>query len=320
MKPSHKTGCLLCIMAKSRLDRCILLLVLVVGGIAFASPIDAQQRRIVVEPLPVIPEQDPPDEEANDAFPMPGALPRMSRQQMEEMLYGSLGGSKVAFHKLRRESIRRQLDRVDSVCGFTESQWLKLNEAIEVDIQQIETKIANLMSSFEAKMTPQRLQEMQQKFWQFANQVNNEKEVDGVWRKVLRSQLTKEQTVKVEADKEILAANLMRTERHKVYLMLQRRLGLSASQRREIEAHVESFNATDRIVSDPLARKKTPLEIGQRLMGFVQRSPEVASILSPEQRIALSSMKAPLPPLGFSELERIRVLPARPIEVMDVIR
>ena len=41
-----------------------------------------------------------------------GVLPRMNRQQMEEYMYGSLGGSKAAFQKLKRESIRRELDRV----------------------------------------------------------------------------------------------------------------------------------------------------------------------------------------------------------------
>ena len=75
-------------------------------------------------PLMDIEEEDDLMAEANA---IRGALPRMNRQQMEEYMYGSLGGSKAAFQKLKRESIRRELDRVHSICELTEEQWSKLD-------------------------------------------------------------------------------------------------------------------------------------------------------------------------------------------------
>ena len=103
------------------------------------------------------------DDESPEDAAQRGALPRMTRQQMEEYMYASLGGSKAAFHKLKRESIRRELDRVNSICVLSEDQWAKLNEAIEIDIQHIENRITSMLSGYDGKMTPQLLQEMQQK-------------------------------------------------------------------------------------------------------------------------------------------------------------
>jgi len=179
-----------------------------------------------------IEEDDEPPEDAVQR----GALPRMTRQQMEEYMYGSLGGSKVAFHKLKRESIRRELDRVNSICVLTEFQWGKLNEAIEIDIQHIENRITSLLSGYDGKMTPQLLQEMQQKVWQFASSIQNDKEdKNAIWHKVMNSQLTKEQREKIKLDDATKLANLARTDHLRSLLILQRKLGLTESQRVKME-------------------------------------------------------------------------------------
>lgn len=175
-----------------------------------------------------IEEDDEPPEDAAQR----GALPRMTRQQMEEYMYGSLGGSKVAFHKLKRESIRRELDRVNSICSLTEYQWGKLNEAIEIDIQHIENRITSMLSSYDGRMTPQLLQEMQQKVWQFASSIQNDKaDKNAVWHKVLNSQLTKEQNEKIQLDDAAKLVNRARTDHLRSLLSLQRKLGLTESQR-----------------------------------------------------------------------------------------
>ena len=169
-----------------------------------------------------------------------GVLPRMNRQQMEEYMYGSLGGSKAAFQKLKRESIRRELDRVHSICDLTDEQWSKLNEAIEVDVQHIENRITSILSPYDGKMTPQLLQEMQQKVWQFASTVQSDKvDKKSVWHKVLMSQLTKEQTEKIKGDETRKRANAIRTNHLRSLLSLQRKLGLNSTQRAKIEEWVQ---------------------------------------------------------------------------------
>ncbi len=176
------------------------------------------------------------DDDLQLGVAIPGALPRMNRAQLEEYMYGSLGGSKAAFQKTKRESIRRELDRVNSICSLSQLQLGKLNEAIEVDIQHIETRINSLLSGYDTRMTPQTLQEMQSKVWQFASTVQSEKvDKNLVWHKVLISQLTKEQTEKIKADEERKEANQARTEKLRVLLSLQRKLGLNAQQRVKID-------------------------------------------------------------------------------------
>ncbi len=186
-------------------------------------------------PVNRVPE-DEEDEDIPDAAVLRGALPRMNRQQMEEYMYGSLGGSKAAFHKLKRESIRRELDRVNSICTLSEDQWSKLNEAIEVDIQHIESRITSLLSGYDGKITPQMLQDMQQRVWQFASSLeSNTKDTNAIWHKVLKSQLTKEQSEQIESDDAKKQANKYQTIYLKHLLSLQRKLGLHSEQRRKLE-------------------------------------------------------------------------------------
>ncbi len=232
-----------------------------------------------------------------------GVLPRMNRQQMEEYMYGSLGGSKAAFQKLKRESIRRELDRVHSICNLTDEQWSKLNEAIDVDVQHIENKITFILSPYDGKMTPQLLQEMQQKVWQFASSVQSDKvDKKAVWHKVLMSQLTKEQKEKIKGDESRKLANLKRTNQLRSLLSLQRKLGLNSTQRAKIEEWAK--------------------ELGDRELDFhsiceeLQKAPIAKEILSEKQ---LSALKEPAPPVPMN-----RLLPAMQDVILpamkDVIR
>ncbi len=214
--------------------------------------------------------QDPNDPfEADldgDAVPaVPGALPRMNRAQLEEYIYGSLGGSKASFQKTKRESIRREIDRVHSICSLTDLQIAKVNEAIDVDIQHIETKINSLLSAYDPKMTPQTLQEMQTKVWQFTQTLQTEK-VDkrSVWHKVLISQLTKDQKEKIKLDEERKEANAARTDKLRVMLSLQRKLGLSARQRIKIDEWLsqnEHREVNFQIVCKSLAKSTIAAEV-----------------------------------------------------------
>lgn len=91
-----------------------------------------------------------------------GAFPQMDRQTMRESMFGALGGSEAAFQKLKRESIRRELDRINVICSLTDEQQEKLNKAIEIDIQHVHAKIETALSKFDSKMTVQQFQQIQQ--------------------------------------------------------------------------------------------------------------------------------------------------------------
>ena len=219
------------------------------------------------------------DDEAPDAAAIRGALPRMNRQQMEEYMYGSLGGSKAAFHKLKRESIRRELDRVHSICNLTDEQWSKLNEAIDLDIQHVENRITTLLSGYDGKMTPQLLQEMQQKVWQFTSSMeSNKTDRNAIWHKVLMSQLTKEQSKLIEFDDAKKRANLARTSYLRHLLSLQRKLGLSSDQRSKLEVWLSQDRNQE---ADFL-----------KLCAKIERSVDAAEILSSDQLKSLKEFPA----------------------------
>ena len=232
-----------------------------------------------------------------------GVLPRMNRQQMEEYMYGSLGGSKAAFQKLKRESIRRELDRVHSICELSDEQWSKLNEAIEVDVQHIENRITSILSPYDGKMTPQLLQEMQQKVWQFASTVQSNKvDTKAVWHKVLMTQLTKEQLGKIKEDEARKRANSIRTSHFRSLLSLQRKLGLNAVQRSKIEEWVA--------------------ESGRRELDFqglckeLHESPMAIEFLSPKQLSALKELAQSVPMNRVLPAMKDIILP----EMKDIIR
>ena len=161
-----------------------------------------------------------------------GAFPQMDRQTMRESMFGALGGSEAAFQKLKRESIRRELDRINVICSLTDEQQEKLNKAIEIDIQHVHAKIETALSKFDSKMTVQQFQQIQQEIYAVTGTLNAVSKQDGeVWRKVLRSQLTAEQSSKIEEDKQKVVANQSRTQQLKLLLRLQRKLGLTSKQR-----------------------------------------------------------------------------------------
>ncbi len=177
-----------------------------------------------------------------------GAFPRMNRQMLRESLFGALGGSENAFQKMKRESIRRELDRIEQICGLSEEQKLKVENAIEIDIQQIHAKIETLLSEFDSKMTIEQFQQIQQNVYGYANQINSPGgDANEIWRKVLRSMLTTEQTDKLAQDKVLVEANRHRSRRLQILLQFQRKLGLVETQR----ASVLQWLNTQESLDDP---------------------------------------------------------------------
>ena len=74
---------------------------------------------------------------------------KLSRGEMEDMLYGSLGGSRQAFRRMRRDTIQRYIDRIDNVCKLSEDQKNKIDQSIEIDIARTEAKVASLLSEIQ---------------------------------------------------------------------------------------------------------------------------------------------------------------------------
>ena len=257
-------------------------------------------------PVNKVPE-DEEDQEVADVAALRGALPRMNRQQMEEYMYGSLGGSKAAFQKLKRESIRRELDRVNSICTLSEDQWSKLNEAIEVDIQHIESRITSLLSGYDGKMTPQMLQDMQQRVWQFASSLeSNTTDHYAIWHKVLKSQLTTEQSKQIESDDAKKQTNKDRTIYLKHLLSFQRKVGLSSKQRLKLE--------------EWLKREENRHLDFRSICAKLSDSADVAEFLNPAQMNALEEsltipVVIPLPMPAPLPMRLIRPVPAMQVPI-----
>ena len=284
--------------------RCIALCTLLLGFLDWS----AISSRSLAQGIPLNKgPEDEEDDEVPDAAVLRGALPRMNRQQMEEYMYGSLGGSKAAFHKLKRESIRRELDRVNSICTLSEDQWSKLNEAIEVDIQHIESRITSLLSGYDGKMTPQMLQEMQQRVWQFASSLESKTtDHNAIWHKVLKSQLTKEQSEQIDFDDAKKQVNRDRTIYLKHLLSFQRKLGLSSNQRLKLE--------------EWLKRDENRHLDFQKICLKLSYSADVAEVLNPGQMNALKElstipMAIPMPMPMPLQMRLIRPLPAMQVPI-----
>lgn len=214
---------------------------------AQANQIQQLQQRMIQNPQPL----QPPfvaDEDVDDEGAViwgQGAFPQMDRQTMRESMFGALGGSEAAFQKLKRESIRRELDRINVICSLTDEQHEKLNKAIEIDIQHVHAKIETALSKFDSKMTVQQFQQIQQEIHAVTGTHNAVSKQDGeVWRKVLRSQLTAEQSTRIEEDKQKVEANHSRTQQLKVLLRLQRKLGLTGKQRNALSEWIKEKKQT----------------------------------------------------------------------------
>jgi hypothetical protein len=191
-------------------------------------------------------EEDDDDRGPENALWGQGAFRKMNRAQMRESLFGGLGGSENAFQKMKRESIRRDLDRIRKICSLTGPQMHKIDEAIEVDIQHMHAKIESILSDFEPKMSIEQFQIIQQNVMMYANSVNTEPVASKeFWRKVLRSQLTQDQLERIAKDKEQVDANKARTSRLHAMLLLQRKLGLTEKQRVLIEPWIAAQSIND---------------------------------------------------------------------------
>jgi hypothetical protein len=166
---------------------------------------------------------------------------KLDRDQLEEMLYGTLGGSKQAFRRSKKESIQRYVDQVDQVCDLSDEQLAKIQSAIDVEIARWESRITALLSEITPTTEPTQKQTIFTQAWSKAIDFQNEpKETETtVWYKTLVSTLTPEQMEKLAADREQMKIRERNVTRFRILLLAHRALGLSKSQRDALKSLLE---------------------------------------------------------------------------------
>ncbi|MEQ1824330.1 MAG: hypothetical protein ABL921_00200 [Pirellula sp.] len=237
-------------------------------------------------------------EDLDDAWQQ-GAFPRMTRQSMRESLFSGLGGSEAAFQKSRREKIRRELDRVNSICPLTDEQKEKLEMAIDIDIQHLLTKIETVLSKYDSKMTVQQFQQIQVEVQQLVGTIPSSKQENEIWRKVLKSQLTAEQKALLDQDMQLTEQNRLRTEQLKILLSLQRKLGLTKPQREAVSEWLKK----ERNSSLPFSRILKRLENDKDLS--ITWTPTQQRVL----KTPVSDVLPPNEPFGIAPIELLPQLP-----------
>lgn len=159
---------------------------------------------------------------------------KLSRGEMEDMLYGSLGGSRQAFRRMRRDTIQRYIDRIDNVCKLSDDQKNKIDQSIEIDIARTESKVASLLSEIQDSTPGIKKNAVYNEAWKSIHTIQREQANDAssLWRKVLKSSLTSEQNAKLEDDQKRIAAREAEAKKLRLVLLVQRKLGMHLAQRR----------------------------------------------------------------------------------------
>lgn len=161
---------------------------------------------------------------------------KLSRAELEEMLYGLLGGSRQAFRRLRRDAIQRSVDRVDQVCQLTPSQKEKIDGSIDIDIARIESKITSLLSEIRDDTTPEKKQAIYNSAWQSLRtmQQMDTLDQDALWKKVLHATLTTDQQKRLAEDELLIESRRERSSKYRLLLLAQRKVGLTSDERQKL--------------------------------------------------------------------------------------
>lgn len=197
---------------------------------------------------------------------------KLDRDQLEELLYGTLGGSKQAFRRSKKESFQRYIDRIDQVCDLSEEQLNKIQSAVEIEIARWESRVTALLCEVTPNTEPAQKQTIFTQAWAKAIEFQNEpRDTEStVWYKTLVSSLTPEQSQKLEVDREKLRLRERAVTRFRMILLLQRSLGLSSSQRRLVasllekndsEPGSEEINSIGKMFRLLQPHERTPVEL-----------------------------------------------------------
>jgi hypothetical protein len=170
---------------------------------------------------------------------------RLDRDQLEELLYGTLGGSKQAFRRSTKELIQRNIDQIHQTCQLTDEQMAKVQSAVEIEIARWESRITALLSEITPTTEPAVKQTIFTQAWSKVMEYHNEPKVSEstVWYKTLMSTLTPEQREKLLADQARIQAREWAVAKYKVLLLAQRAVGLTMAQRNALDSLLEKHFA-----------------------------------------------------------------------------
>jgi hypothetical protein len=191
----------------------------------------------------VEPEEEP--EVKRDRQPMMNFA--MDEQRWAEQIYSSLGGSEAAFEQLHRRRVRLVLNRIELICGISETKREKVMASAELELQRLKADVQTLVSEAPKNPTQEEYHQFYQRIWRLIQtqqaapwQNQRENGPTSLWKKVLQTQLTADDDKQIKQDEKDRSAFAQEVTRIEVLLQVSRRLGLTQSQREKLELYSQS--------------------------------------------------------------------------------
>ncbi len=189
----------------------------------------------------------PPVEATEDLDPNEPVAGMMMQFEMDperwmEMAFSNLGGSKATFEQSLKRRVRKVLNRVELLCGLSDSVREKVTATADLEYQRLDAKITALVSDAPRRPTQQQYQEFYQKLWAavepYRNVAANQGEftLQHLWQKVLYSNLDVDQLEIVESDEKRRLEYRNQVQRLDTLLKVSRVLGLDSQQLQKLEA------------------------------------------------------------------------------------
>lgn len=241
---------------------------------------------------------------------------RLDRDQLEELLYGTLGGSKQAFRRSTKELIQRNIDQIHQTCQLTDEQMAKVQSAVEIEIARWESRITALLSEITPTTEPAVKQTIFTQAWSKVMEYHNEPKVSEstVWYKTLMATLTPEQREKLLADQTRAQMREWAVSKYRVLLLAQRAVGLTAEQRSALDSLLEKH-----FVEHPDA----PVTTLAKLQRLLQENPDQSIGLTDGQQARLKSAVEAREQAAMPDIPAVNLaVPARlmPVEILRPAR
>jgi len=164
-------------------------------------------------------------------------LIEMDRGRWIDMVYGQLGGNEATFDQAYRRRVRLALNRIELICGITDSLREKVQATADLESQRLKTDILTLINDAPMRLTQKQYSDFYQRIWKLIqpyqsrmNQGNNQ-DNEALWRKVLKSQLDEKQQQQIAEDAAKRTEYRENIQRLETVLKISRRLGLNRNQR-----------------------------------------------------------------------------------------
>lgn len=168
-------------------------------------------------------------------------LIEMDRGRWIDMVYGQLGGNEATFDQTYRRRVRLALNRIELICGISETLREKVQATAELESQRLKADILTLINDAPLRLTQKQYSDFYQRIWKLIqpyqsrmNQGNNQ-ESEALWRKVLTTQLDEKQQKQITEDAAKRTAYREEVQRLETVLKITRRLGLNRDQRNNLD-------------------------------------------------------------------------------------